>query len=113
MTNLKFTSEPKEYRTREGKKVRAMLHPFVENRLLCDDVFVRYRCGKFDCDGPDSFTDIVSEWREPIRVSGWVNVCADGNKYFSLTRQEADSCAGSGRIACIYVSGVEGQEPGE
>ena len=51
--------------------------------------------------------DLISEWREPIKVSGWVNVSDIFTSGLYKTKEEADFCAGQSRIACIYVSGVE------
>ncbi len=54
-------------------------------------------------------------YREPVKVSGWVNVykglASRLNYSFHATRDCADSGAYIDRIACIYVSGTEGVEP--
>ncbi len=51
--------------------------------------------------------DLISEWRELVKISGWVNVSDIFTSGLYKTKEEADSCAGQSRIACIYVSGVE------
>lgn len=56
--------------------------------------------------------NIVGVWREPIKLSGWVNVYKDnylGGIY--LKKEEALSQERASRIACIYVSGTEGVVP--
>jgi len=51
--------------------------------------------------------DLISEWREPIKISGWVNISDIFTSGLYKTKEEADFCAGQSRRACIYVSGVE------
>ena len=55
--------------------------------------------------------DIISEWKEPLKISGWVNVCPRAALAFHTSRENADESAASDRIACVYVEGVEGKEP--
>jgi hypothetical protein len=55
-----------------------------------------------------------TEYREPIKVSGWVNVYRErvsSTHFFHTTKKIADEQACNDRIACIYVSGEEGKEP--
>lgn len=58
--------------------------------------------------------DLVSEWREPITVKGWVNVYSvismDKNGYISdihETKEIADELSHPSRIACVYLEGKE------
>ena len=55
----------------------------------------------------ESELDLISEWREPIKVSGWVNVYDTFTSMLYKTKERANSVECQGRIACIYVSGVE------
>lgn len=70
--------------------------------------------GRYSTSVCDHEFDLVGEWRDPIKVSGWVNIYPSG--FISPpniwpTREKADFQADSRRIACIYVSGEEGEEP--
>lgn len=108
----------KHYKTRDGRKVRIICvdkmsdsHPIVGLILEGDwEAISAYtEQGKYAT--YDSHEDIVSEWREPITVEGWVNV----NDSFPIskfykTKFEADAGAGADRIACVKVKGVEGDE---
>ena len=62
-------------------------------------------------DSDEDPMDVVSEWRDPIKVSGWVNIYPSGPPTLYPTKQDADLNAHSTRIACVYVSGTEGDEP--
>ena len=55
----------------------------------------------------ESELDLISEWREPVKVSGWVNVYDTFTSMLYKTKERANSVKCQGRIACIYVSGVE------
>jgi len=55
-----------------------------------------YRCGK----------DLISEWKEPVRVCGWFNVYPgeDGFElYHFRTKEEAEKVAGLAIIGQIYI----------
>lgn len=66
--------------------------------------------------------DIIEEWREPIKIEGWINVYPKDEEglnptpnylvstFVFDTKEEADEHASSRRIACIKISGVEGEE---
>lgn len=58
---------------------------------------------------------LVAEWREPVKVAGWVNVYSFGSRYSRVyeTREKADldHMNSPQRIACIYVTSKEGAEP--
>ena len=54
---------------------------------------------------------IPEEVKEPMKVSGWVNVYNDGNLFFHSTKPKADEFAGADIKCCVYVSGTEGVEP--
>jgi hypothetical protein len=52
--------------------------------------------------------DFVGEWKEPVKVEGWVNVQASGLlSTIYVSRDQADKNATSHRIACVRVSGTE------
>ncbi len=75
-------------------------------------------CLELDGKGPsDGDFDIVAEWKEPMKVSGWLNLhkpdCLGLNGFLYETRAEADRGASASRITCIYVTGTEGEEPKE
>lgn len=60
--------------------------------------------------------DLIEPWREPVRVSGWVNVYPPGShlnesRLFYDTREEAVLMSAGQAVACVHVSGVEGEEP--
>jgi hypothetical protein len=99
------------YRTRGGEKVK-LVHVFgAENRfplLFVDDVGSSYTDarGSYNHSGPGSDKDIVAEWRDPVHVAGWVNLFEQIPPIFYLDKKQADYC-GYGRIACVYVSGIE------
>lgn len=51
--------------------------------------------------------DLISEWRELVKISGWVNLYDTFTSMLYKTEEEANSVERQGRRACIYVSGVE------
>lgn len=71
--------------------------------------------GGFNADVDEGVTDldIISEWREPLKVSGWVNVYKYGSSYdygcVYPCKDDAISVS-NGAIATVYVSGEEGKE---
>jgi hypothetical protein len=54
--------------------------------------------------------DLISEWRDPISLERWANVYSDGVIYCYPSKEQADKCAAENRIACIKLTGIEGQE---
>lgn len=119
----------REYRTRDGRKARVIctdryrveypIVALVSNPAQGEyaESVCSYRLdGTWHPNGVVDELDLVAEWREPVRVSGWVNVYPPHmNVQMSLrrSRAEANLHAGVDRIACIYVSGVEGVDGGE
>ncbi|TPL94771.1 hypothetical protein [Mesorhizobium sp. B2-3-10] len=108
----------KLYRTRSGRKafVAAVDH-FGEMKGRQVAGFVE-NCGAITwtldgrhVGGKESFGDLVAEWAEPRRVSGFLNVDANGIVRRFDTRAEADHplARNSNRIACIQLDVLEGQ----
>jgi len=108
----------KTYRTRNGSKAR-ILATDINNAhypvcAAVTEVFGNESVRIYPADGRyfsicgESTFDLVSEWREPVKVSGWVNVYA-GDRTSSIwdVRAEADAHAFEGRLACVYVEGTE------
>ncbi len=53
-------------------------------------------------------SDLVAEWRHPIKVEGWINIYASGAAgILHHSKYKADARAEPGRTACIFVSGTE------
>lgn len=103
------------YKTRDGRRAYvAERSPFATTR---GDRWI----GLFETGGAHSWRadgmsytetasalDLVEEWREPVRVSGFVNVYPDGfTSPVYPTRSRADLAADEQRIACIYIEGAE------
>lgn len=117
-----LTLEPgKYYRTRDGRKAYvAGISPFestASDYRLCGYVEDGVSCEGWTVDGCiteglEFGEDPISEWREPVKVAGYVNVYEGGVSDIHKSREKADQEADHGvRIACIYVSGEEGVEP--
>ena len=105
----------KHYKTSIGKVVRCLA---TDKKSTYQNVFLGDDGHLFSVDGngrlfseESSDCDIVSEWRELVRASGWVNVYPRAALVFHTSREAADEVAASDRITCIYVEGVEGKEP--
>jgi len=109
----------KTYRDRGGRKVRIVATGLANTRYSV----VGISSGETGEETPLTYTedgifyrpdvkhpyDIISEWREPVKVSGWVNVCNLCNMRRTIfpTREEANQYATTDRIACVYVEGME------
>ena len=108
----------KYYKTRNGLKAYV---EFIRQDSLFGDYLTKYPAmgfiesygeqmwktnGEFNT-SIENELDLISEWREPIKISGWVNVSDIFTSGLYKTKEEADFCAGQSRRACIYVSGVE------
>ena len=110
----------KFYRTRDGRKVeilRIIKNPIypVAGIIYGRDMAIWDSLVSWTLEGIYNFKeedgkDIVSEWREPIVFRGWVNIYPDGARSIYETKERADYCANSDRIACVYVTGTEGEE---
>lgn len=111
----------KFYKTRNDLKVRIYASDGAEPYSFHGAVFMenvwqirQWACnGEYYSEGPESANDLVSEWRDPVEVKGWINVYNhDYAARIRPTRAAADRAdLGGSRIACVYVSGVEGKEP--
>ena len=109
------------YKTREGRRVQCLSdqyrgcggsYPYIFMEITGDDpaYYETLPDGTIYA-GQQHGLDVVGEWREPVSISGWLNVY-DGYQYFYPSRELADvGAVGTRRIACIYVSGTEGVEP--
>jgi hypothetical protein len=72
--------------------------------------------------GQTETLDIVDDWREPVKIEGWINIWSaaevgtEDSQVFVLwpSRAAADACASQsalGRHACVFVSGSEDKAP--
>lgn len=58
--------------------------------------------------------EILSEWQEPKRIKGWMNIeqstnCRAIGNVIWPTKEKADSVADPERLACIEIDVLEGQ----
>lgn len=116
----------KFYRTRSGNKVRIYAldgggHYQVHGAIEIEDDDNHWDVQSWSINGTwnevltDHSFDIVSEWHEPIKVSGWVASFPLEKKlaYFSQTIfPTREQCLAAWPICMpIYVTGTEGKEP--
>ncbi len=109
-----------QYRTRGGRVARVYavdgLGPYPVHGAVWRDGDHEWSTGSWTSGGrayeEESADDIVSAWREPIVLEGWVNVYeAPGGYGFSApydTEDQANERAGDTRLTVIRVRGVEG-----
>lgn len=106
----------KAYRTRDGRKAEVLFivpeeysdeYPVVLGTEDDERIDTTYE-GKY-IKGYKNEEDIVSEWREPIKIEGWVNVYPCDRSVVYRNKEIADERSQLGRIACIKVTGVEGE----
>jgi hypothetical protein len=103
----------KFYKTRSGRKCEILfICPQKYRATYPVMVGLEPHVWSVNSDGKSQVTedyDIVSEWKEPIKIESWVNVYEDGiGRRIFDTKEIADENAIEGkRIACIKVSGVE------
>lgn len=88
---------------KEGPYTVAAQHPLWDDVIIAVDSYGTPHC----LSEPH-----LALYREPIKVAGWVNVypkwlapCVHDSK------EEADAEATKDRIACVYVTGTEGEKP--
>lgn len=53
--------------------------------------------------------DIVAEWRDPIKLEGWINIYKSGSSEFHKSKSVADFHACKERLACKYICVEEGE----
>lgn len=118
----------KYYRNRDGEKVKVIANfeeelglasPIISLRKM-EDCYDNHFSNGCVMKGISHRHDLMEEWREPIKVEGWVNIYKHGSDLNNgvwtrlfLTREDADFLSDSvklTRLACIKVSGVEGTE---
>lgn len=120
MSDFKIT-EPGFYRLRNGKKAWvAAKTPFhySDPRVWVGQIEGTHcysvtwtESGKYYADRTDN-EDVVAVWRDPVRVSGWVNVYSSGDLgCIWPTKEQAEAGARPVAHACIYLSGEEGVVP--
>ena len=113
----------KYYKTRDGRKAKIVseISPSPFNHTVSTYPFMGWVEGytaaiswtaqgsyiEQDWSKADSDSDLVAEWKEPVKVEGWVNVYPHGFTRIRASREIADNMAGAGRITCVYVSGEE------
>lgn len=110
----------KFYKTRNGLKARIYAIDCGGDFPIHGAVFVgdgwaseTWRADGVFLDQKDGSMGIVSEWREPHAVNGWVNIYKTemGLQRIYSTKQLAGIHAAKNCIGCVYVSGEEGAEP--
>ena len=116
---MKLIFEPgKFYKTRDGRKVEHLVN--TSGKLSGTNTFLFSTPEKFAIWTRENghvyrdieyHNDIVSEWKEPLKISGWLNVYPDGSTgSLHPTREEAISWVASDRtITTIFVQGTEGK----
>jgi len=110
------------YKTRDGKKVvvigdTRLVNSYVPRIYVCDidskqvgiDWYAVSPDGRYG-EYHETERDVVSEWKDPLKVEGWVNVYDYVFSSIYPTRELANIGATPSRVACIYVSGTEGVE---
>jgi hypothetical protein len=111
----------KYYKTRDGRKAyvehTSDPNPFQPkaNEILLVRGYVdglgslSWRAdGRFSTDSTRKESlDLVAEWLEPVKVSGWVNVYTNFLSRVYGTKKQADREKSCYRIACVYVEGTE------
>jgi len=108
----------KYYKRRDGKKVRCIATDnggrYCVVMMSDNNVSLVAHDGRFYDNQVKggSTQDIVAEWKEPVKVSGWINIY-QGNLHSGLYSAKilADSMRDPDRIACVYVEGTEGVDP--
>lgn len=105
----------KFYRTRAGHKARVYAtdaggsYP-IHGAIGMDGAWTTAdwcASGHFVADSEEAASDLIGQWREPVKVNGWVNVFADGGcSLIFESKQRADEFATT-RVACVFVSGQE------
>lgn len=102
----------KYYRDAEGDKIY-VAHKFKSGVFYGVVVESEFECNidadaNYGEDGTvsDEWPAIVSEWRDLVKVDGWVNVYVNGCSFYS-SKATADNMAMSTRIACVRVTGTE------
>ena len=109
-------SRDKEYRTRDGKKVRVYATDGEEN----DEVHGAYfdsgwvgdtwsLCGKYYADSSDAHKNDLVEVRPRIKLERWVNIYVDGdgNPYFVSSYETKGGCDGIRTDACFACVKIE------
>ncbi len=107
------------YRTRDGRRAHILaalcgnpniLYP-VTGIIDGNDEFVTWTFSGHNLINSVSNYDLVSEWIEPIKIDGWINVYEDGITSFRFyqSKEQADQndYNRSDRVACIRVTGTE------
>lgn len=109
------------YKTRDGRK--AQIYKILEQdeypvhgSILVDDDDDEWIPeswsfeGQYVEDKPCDNWDLVSEWREPIKLEGWINVYPKGvffhddvRSVIHKTKESADKYAETSRITCVKV----------
>jgi hypothetical protein len=108
----------KPVQRRDGKSARiiatdAICYAPIIALITSDDggefVQFHFHDGEFAGKAPDTY-DLVNI---PQKISGWINIYSNSSPTYSIylhnTREQADSSAYGGRIACIHVEFEEGE----
>ena len=114
----------KFYKTRDGRKVEFLIDYAGKLQSQCPLLFatqegyaIHTRSTGALREAGEHPNDVISEWKEPVKVNGWVNVYKYndgdiGRLHKSKTEaREAIWIRGNPVVATIFVSGTEGEEP--
>lgn len=116
--NIHTISMDQEYKTRDGRKVRVL----CLDRLTTSE-YVVYAAVTFNNNilGEEwesmyvyTIEGRLNAWKEthldlvPVPKEYWINVYVCGNSALHKTKEEADRCGDSDRIACIKFKKGEG-----
>lgn len=105
---------PHGHVTRDGEKTVAV---FRDKNKAVVAVFdwdggltsrVYYANGRWRADGVDSGLDLINASAPKRKLEAWVNVYSDGQPIAHRTRAQADKYCDNNRIACLHVTGEEG-----
>ncbi len=106
--------------TREGREVRVLAvdlvgeYPIAYAAKSCDDNIERLHCcypnGRRCSDG-ETDLDLVPAPPKPKVYEAWMNISPEYHPeyhaaFLYATKEEADKCAASDRIDCIYLTGT-------
>lgn len=116
----------KFYKTRGGKRAHVMgiiyntkspmnypVMGYIDEELSYDTWTLE---GNINRSATEEKDDLIEEWREPIKIEGWINMYGGSSYYpdeaapeFYRTKESADYHVKNHkhRVACIKVSGVE------
>jgi hypothetical protein len=119
MTTEKKFDYKKPFRTRNGKKAELLADDISGNYCLCVKVIDEdnySRIHSYSIDGIYNINNINHDLdlvNIPQKITKWLSIyLEDRHNYYSYlyeTKEEADECSGTTRIACIKIEFKEGE----